>query len=368
MEINDYYNVLEEIADKCLNEKISIQDCLQFWIENENSLLQEIIEFRKQFVTSKELDEIRGYLEIGFFNEFKGVERVTCFVICFEAEEIATKKSWRQRCEVYNASHPLFQKAPHLLEHVLNGDLIDTTVIQQRNDCEILEFEGGFTYLDSTINPLIVSWAFDNFKNKKIYIRAHPYKVFTKEPMQFVFESILMPANPNWWKKLTVHNRMKEGASYLLDECTPKEDLRQYWEYRVKNIRRLEVIAKRNNSGNLSMMIEELTDIDRNGLMFGRCIHLDTDAKYGTPFEESILNHIDLAINIYEGSEAVKRKNDNLAFGNVTTDASYRTHLIRVEEIPFKSVFGFVISFFKSQTLINEWFQDQFRDLTNQEV
>jgi len=156
------------------------------------------------------------------------------------------------------------------------------------------------------------------------------------------------------------YNRTKEGASYILDDCSPKENLQQYWELHIKKIKRLEVIAKRSNNGNLSMMIEEITDIDSHGLLFGRCIHLDTDSKFGTDFENSILNHLDLAINIYEDEAAKKRLDDNLASGQVTTDASYRTHLLRVEKIPFKALFGFVVSFFKSQTLINEWLEDQF--------
>lgn len=113
------------------------------------------------------------------------------------------------------------------------------------------------------------------------------------------------------------------------------------------------------------MMIEELSQIDTHGLLFGRCIHLDTDSKFGTPFEFAQLNHLDLAINIYEGEAANKRLGDNLAAGNVTTDASYRTHLLRIEGIPFKGLFGFVIAFFRSQTLISEWFEDQFRDVKN---
>ena len=110
------------------------------------------------------------------------------------------------------------------------------------------------------------------------------------------------------------------------------------------------------------MMIEELTDIDQNGLMYGRCIHLDSDAPVGTDFDNVILNHLDLAINIYEGNDAKQRLNDNLAGGNVTTDASFRTHLLRIEKIPFKALFDFVTIFFKSEILTNEWIDDQFRN------
>ncbi|MCE7044394.1 hypothetical protein [Dyadobacter sp. CY312] len=360
MEIDKYYQTLDQLADDCAKSGLATHHFLENIIETNRNLFDELIAFRKSFVGAKELDEVRGYLVIGLFREYKGIERATCFVICFELGEAATQKSWKQRCEVYSPSQTLFTKAPHLFEHVLNHDLIDRVALTQIDDSEILQITSGFTYLDYALNPLIASWAISNFPDKKIYLRANPHKYFDKQPLQSISESVLMPANPSWWRKLTIHNRTKEGASYILEDCSPKDNIQQYWELHIKKIKRLEVIVKRSNNGNLSMMIEEITDIDNHGLLFGRCIHLDTDSKFGTDFENSVLNHLDLAINIYEGDAAKKRLYDNLASGTVTTDASYRTHLLRIEQISFKALFGFVVSFFKSQTLINEWLEDQF--------
>lgn len=361
MDIDKYYRTLEQLVDDCIISGLATQDFIENIITTKRSFFDDLISFRKTFVDSKEQDKVRGHLIIGFFREYEGIDRVTCFVIYFELEEISIKKSWRKRCELYKASQPLFTNSPNLLQAVYNDELLDNMVLTQINDCEILQFKEGYTYLDYALNPLIVSWTIDNFPDKKIYLRANPYKFFSTQPTQRVFESILLPANPNWWRKLTIYNRTKEGACYVLDDCSPKENLRQYWELHIKKIKRLEVIAKRSNNGNLSMMLEEITDIGSRGLLFGLCIHLDTDSDFGTDFENSTLNHLDLAINIYEDESARKRLSDNLASGQVTTDASYRTHLLRVEKIPFKALFGFVVSFFKSQTLINEWLEDQFQ-------
>jgi hypothetical protein len=360
MDIETYYQTLEEFAIDCKNSKLPTHECLETLIATKREFFDELINFRKAFVGAKELDKVRGYLAIGFFREYEGIDRATCFVICFELDDTLTKKSWKQRCELYNSSQPLFAKCPNLLDHLCNDELIDFSVLTQINDSEILKHGNSYTYIDSALNPLIASWTKNNFPDKKIYLRANPFDIFDRQPLQRLFESISMPANPNWWRKLTIHNRTKEGASYILEDCSPKDNLQQYLEVHINKIKRLEVIAKRSNSGNLSMMIEEITDIDNHDLLFGRCIHLDTDSKFGTYFESSVLNHLDLAINIYDGEAAKHRLNDNLASGQVTTDASFRTHLLRVEEIPFKALFGFVVSFFKSQTLINEWFEDQF--------
>lgn len=359
MEIDEYYAALDQLEQESTKSGLVIHEFLESLIKERDDI-NELISFRKSFIGAKELEEVRGYLALGFFRKYQGIDRATCFVICFELEEIHIKNNWRRHCEDYNLKQPLFANAPELFGYILNGDLIDRTALTQINDSEILQFTGGFTYLDYSLNPLIASWAICNFPDSKIYLRANPYIFFDKYPPQQIFESILMPANPNWWQKLTIHKRTKEGASYVLDDCSPSVNLQQYWELHVKKIKRLEIISKRSNDGNLSMMIEEITDIDSHGILFGRCIHLDTNSKYGTDFENSVLNHLDLAINIYVGEVAKKRVDENLASGQVTVDASYRTHLIRIEQIPFKALFGFVISFLKSQTLINEWLEDQF--------
>jgi hypothetical protein len=361
MDIDEYFQILERLADDCMQSGCSVQDFLENIIASNRILVDEIITFRQPFVGDKELAETKAFLDIGHFIEYKNLERVTCFVICFELTSVVIKKDWRQRCEVYSASQILFIKAPHLIEHVLNGDLIDVIALTQIDESEVLKIKGGFTHLDFELNSSIASWAINSFPDKKIFLRANPHVYYENEPPRFILEAITMPANPNWWRKLTIRNNTKEGASYILDDCSPKDNYQQYWDFHVRKIKRLEVIVKRSNKGNLSMMVEEIAGIDDHGLLFGRCIHLDTDSKYGTDFEDAVLNHLDLAINIYEGESAMMRLDDNLASGTVTTDASYRTHLLRVEQIPFKALFGFVIFFLKSSTLSTEWFNDQFK-------
>ena len=368
MDIENYFKNLENLAIKINDLGVATHDFLDSELNNGNKAIKDLVDFRKDFTDASEQDKVRGYLIIGNFLNFNGIERVTCFMMTFEIDEIKSKLSWKRRCEIYEMSQPLFQKEPSLFDAIRrkeNGvqdfELIKSDAFKQINDSEILRINNSFTLIDTELNPLIFSWARDNFTDKPIYIRANPYRAFDEIPNQMIFESISMPANPNWWKNLSIYSRSKEGACYLLDNCSPKENYRQYWELHFKNILRLEVIAKRNNNGNLSMMIEEITGINNYGLRFGRMIHLDTDSPYGTDFENATLNHLDLAINVYEGENAVSRGDDNLASGDKTTDASFRTHLLRIENIPFKALFGFVTSFLKSQTLINLWLEDQFQ-------
>ncbi|WP_162930094.1 hypothetical protein [Pseudophaeobacter sp. EL27] len=165
----------------------------------------------------------------------------------------------------------------------------------------------------------------------------------------------MVPANPRWLSDFSLRKNMKDCAVYQLLKRAPKEGVREYWEYNVKHLRRLEVHVQRRDENYLSMLIEELPrEDDPNGLMIGRCIHLDTRDPVGTPLSEVTMQHLDLAINVYEGDDRRKRFEQTLKQGKVQ-DATYRTHLLRIEGTPFVSLFGFCEMFFGSKVLFSEW-------------
>lgn len=367
MEIEDYYEILSGFALTINESGIATEKFIDNLILNERGTIDQLILFRKEFLGATELNRVSGYLVIGSFPSYQGIDREACFVICFELTEQVIKLEYRQRCEEYKLTQPIFLAEPSLAEHIRRKDsgsydneLIDLSVLKQLGDSEVVQYKDHYFLIDYCLNPSGLAWVKDNFNGLPLFVRLKPYKAFDTRPPGRLFESVLMPANPNWWKNLGIHNRDKEGAAYQLGEDEYPGNQQALWEFKVNNISRLEVIAKRDNNGNLSMMLEELTGIDHNNMVFGRCIHLDTDHKIGTNFDDAILNHLDLAINVYEDETGKKRLTENLAHGQVTSDASYRTHLLRIENVPFRSLFGFVFIFFKSQTLIQEWFQDQF--------
>lgn len=89
----------------------------------------------------------------------------------------------------------------------------------------------------------------------------------------------------------------------------------------------------RSNSGNLHMMLEELNaDLKVDKYYVAKCIHLDID-QAGTPFKDSLLNHIDIALNVYDKKSFEKRMNQSLIDGKVV-DTNMRTHLLRFEKVP----------------------------------
>jgi len=98
-----------------------------------------------------------------------------------------------------------------------------------------------------------------------------------------------------------------------------------------------------------------------SGYTIGRCIHLDTDDPIGTEFSQSIVNHMDLAINVYSGHDSDSRHQVNLAEGGKVIDATFRIRLIRIENMPLKFLIVLAHLFFDSKSLVAEWFCDQFQ-------
>lgn len=182
---------------------------------------------------------------------------------------------------------------------------------------------------------------------------------------------MVVPPQGKWWKNLKVYNRTHVGCSFILLGNDPSNSA-DYIDYHRHNVRKLQVVASRKDSIEngvvkpyLSMLIEELSEFkhptDPNRLyVIGRMIHLDTDAEIGTPFENAVLKHIDLAYNLYIDNDATIRMNQDLSNGGKVQDATTRTHILRVEDIPFDSIFKFSISFFRSKTLVSEWFSNEF--------
>lgn len=202
----------------------------------------------------------------------------------------------------------------------------------------------------------------------KKFIRLDAYYCLEERPPIYVKEEALRPVNPNWIDRLHLFKGQSTGGHYILQEPEiipgtkiSEEQRLKWWEYKVRGIRSLEIHAQRNNSGNLGMMLEEISEYSGcKGYHIAKCIHLDSDNSVGTHFENVTLNHIDLAINVYSDEAFTARKRQSLADGQVV-DASIRTHLLRFEGVPFKTLINLSTLFFDSQVLTAEWLDNQFR-------
>lgn len=247
------------------------------------------------------------------------------------------------RCTRYHLMQPLFAGRAQLLKKVREGELVPVDCIGSIGGDGVVEVNGVFARLDPMLLPGIVHFLRQSCPSAPLYVRLDPTVVWTARPPHHLVETVLSPADPQWWKNLAVHPRTRNGGTYTLDAPEkPLDDIEAYWDYHIKGLRRIETIVSRRTPEYLTMLLEELEKSGDN--LIGRCIHMDTTAAEGTSPADAILRHADLAVNVYETDAIVRRLGDQLRDGRVA-EASFRTHLLRLEEAPVELVVALTVLF-----------------------
>ena len=364
MELDDYFNEINRIAHECFDREAAVAGHLEQMRATDPTRYAALLRCRRESMSAADAERAQGYLEIGWFRGLADPERLAAFILCFDVESEYNRLDSAKRFERYDASQPLFQNMPGLRDSVRDRELIDYRCLRHaKNDGEVVEHAGKFAIIDRWLNASIVSEVAAQFPNAPTFVRLHPFRAYGTKPPSLLMEATYRPANPKWWKTLSLHVGNRDGGEYvLLDHSKPtRENQTEFWDYRVRKIRALQVSAKRDNPAHLTMMAEELSEeLLDDGLLVGRCLHFDTDSPVGTDFGKSNLLHLDLALNFYSGERIAERQRQKLADGMVV-DASFRCHLYRIDGIPFAAMFTFPLAFFRSRVLPLEWLDDQFR-------
>ena len=94
--------------------------------------------------------------------------------------------------------------------------------------------------------------------------------------------------------------------------------------------------------------------------VIGRMIHHDSNVVIG--IKDAILMHIDLALDLYIDLDADAKMGKTLADCKKVQKATTRTHVLRVDNVSFETLFKFVISFFRSKNLTQEWLDHEFEE------
>ena len=361
MDLEHYFKQVEASAEEAVRQDQSAFIHLD-GLMNDPAVMA-CANFRGMMLTEAEITATQPLLEIGYFRGPQPLERVAWFVFSSDVNGEVVNRTLERACHRYTVEQPLFAGTPPLFNAIRQREgsgspdfeLIDEAAISCIHDSEIYHAGTGFAKLVPCLRPGIVNWAREKFPTARRYLRLDPYRFYRTQPLSLLQEAALVPANPHWMSTVALFPRTKEFAAYVLEDCDPRESPSQYWDFHVRDIRRLEVTAQRREADYLTMMIEELPRPDaETGLMVAKCIHLDTRAAAGTPMTDVRLEHLDLAINVYSGAARAARMADSLQNGKVL-DATYRTHLYRVEDVPFPALFGFAELFLSSKVLVGEW-------------
>lgn len=361
MELDEYLERVDLLAKRCIDSSLSVSEYVNDALGNLTPEIEELVDFGVNLLTPADVIYVTPFLPIGYFQRFTGERRLACFNLCFQIEEAAAQLRIRRACEPYALDQPIFSNGNDLWNALWGLELIDMSLFKQIEDSHIVTRANRFYTLSPFLHPVILSWSQQHFPNAKTFVRLDPFIVSSRMPPQRFLEAIVMPANPNWWRHLQLRRNEVSGSQYLLQETAPTSgNTQEFWDYKVKGVRKLEVFVRRDGKGNLSMLIEEVKkENKRENFSVARCVHLDTIDPPGTSFDSSTLAHLDLAINVYWGPNQESRLETNIASGELL-EADFRTHLFRTEKVPFDSVLSFAWMFLDSKFLTTEWIVNQF--------
>ena len=364
LDIDTYFENIRKLAFVANEAKVAIYEMIESPGQHA-SIVNPSIKFREALLSNEEENDLGGYLASGFFAGRSRRARLASFAMTFDVQHEATRLRVQAQCEPYSQAQPLFQNVPSLFQRIRRKasgsqdyELIELVALRSVSGSEVYQAGGGFTKLCPFLSPGIVNWVQKQWPSAPTYVRFDANAYFGDQPVQLLTEATLVPANPRWLADFSLRKGMKDFAAYELQNRPASEGHGEYWDYHVRHLRRLEVHVQRREDNYLSMLIEELPRADDpNELMVGRCIHLDTRDPAFTPLGEIEMQHLDLAINVYAGEDRQKRFGQSLQHGKVQ-DATFRTHLLRIEGIPFVSVFAFCEMFLDSKILLSEWLNE----------
>lgn len=372
MEIEEYLSKIEAIGN-AVDEKIRLHFNMRLLetlgVDEEIfQSIEELMPLAKRMLTEEEIAWGRhNYLRIERIRQANvpDDDKIIMGAIYCVATSINEKKNFLRSFEPYSKDHPAF-KDTNLSKNKREDELISLEGCKIIND--YVCFDGHYFQL-SHYKESMVEYLKETKDKYKTFVRIDPYVVFDEKPPKKLLEVIIRPIDPKWIQKLNIYQGNMTAGEYVLQKPlehqtssdTPSvEEQFAYKEYHELKIRKLDVYAARGYNNNLHMMVEELGEKLRYGKYFiGKCIHLDTDDAVGTPYEKATLNHMDLAINVYDRDSFEKRKEQSLSHGKVI-DATVRMHILRVENVPFTHLPQLAADFLDSRTLYREWMDDMF--------
>jgi hypothetical protein len=357
-ELDRYFMLLDRLSAEAQEIETGILPWLEGRVAGNDPDVLEALSLRQGLLTSPDRERVEGFLEIGVFPFGTDETRTAALVLTFELEDQVAAIHVAKQCERYSASQPLFRELPALLATARKEELVPVSEMEIRSD-GIVAVAGVFARLGPFVPVAVIEHIRAEHPRAPLFVRLDPYFVAHDEPPAVLMEAVRVPPNPNWWRALAIRIGAREGGVYELDGTDRAvDDLQAFWDYRVRGVRRLETSAVRREHDMLAMMLEEL-QVGRGDELFGRCVHLDTHDVDGHTPDTARLSHLDLAINIYDGTDRRSRMEQYLRHGKVQ-DASRRTHLLRTEGVWLKDMIPVCERFFRSLRLTNEMILSEF--------
>ena len=363
MKVKSYKDYITKLS-KCRTE--TYLRVRRDWLEKRPEVIDAIDALTAE-ISPEIIDGASNWLSVGCFDRI-GMSRdqkICAICLSLEAEYERELREVKRQCTEYTGGEPIFEDEG--LNVLRKEDLVDIRGLQRLPNTNIIRVGKKWAYIDPRIPLQFHEWLEQCFKDCVSFVRISPDRLFDILPPHMVVECVITPGQYKWWNKLGRYIGDENGSKYTL-LGTDADNHSDYYDYNSLHVRRLESIAKRKKAEYFSMMVEELSEYHNpldpsRHYVVGRMIHLDTEAPLGATIENAVLKHIDLAFNLYVDDNATLRMNQSLADGQKVTKAKPRTHVLRVDHVPFKTLFKFAESFFRSKTLVAEWLNAEFEEV-----
>jgi hypothetical protein len=363
----EYETFLEQLAQDFIKKQRDTARYLETLLLQNDKTATDLFEFRKFFLDKHDFEKIEGYLEIGFYRNKAKEDRVTFFCLEFELETVIRRLRLINLCKKYDDKEKLFDEEPRLTDHIRikgskkkkpENELIDFKAFNQLHNSEIIKFDKKFAKLSAYLNPRIPEWADNNFDSSPLFVRLNPDIISdTRLPQLLTEELQINPYNIDW-KSFKFNSNLIKATEYKLENIElSKESAAEYWDFKIRGIKSLEISTSKKDNYR-SFMLEEI--IDKYGdeqILIGKCIHFDCLNFNDNDLDNQVLDHLDLAINVYEKETRTARLGETLKNGKIV-DADFRTHVLRIDKVSIKSLPVFCLLFFGSMTLTEKYISD----------
>lgn len=359
MDIEEYDGSIRTLRDEAIAAQSAPQDLLDLKLKQGDSKTEELIRLRELLIAGSEADSVSALLVSGYFKALPARHRIAALLISCEVSRAIEQTTLQKRLSTYLPTQKLFMLSPSLYKSARDGEMLEVRAVGEIGDDGLVQLKEGWARLDPMLPPGLVQGLMSEFPDAPLWIRLDPDFAYSDLQPSALMEAVLVPANPKWWKNLGLFRGEATGGKYvILPPEAAGEDIDSYVEYYVRGLRKLETIAQRKKVDHLTCMLEELQQV-QEGMLVGRCIHLDTRAANGTSPDRASVMHLDLAINVYV-DEKVEERLASALHGAEKVEASFRSHLLRIEEVPFAVLPAFCAAFFQSHVLLRDLIGNQF--------
>ena len=361
----DYQYDIDQIAHT--NLQINCFNADTFIEEN----CQALLSLAQKYHDIETLDKNR-HTQICMFAP--AIEDFDSYIVCTIFNDIcSSNRRFHQflRFQKYDKSQPIFVSYPELFEQMSpygKDEYLPVKAFRyaglqmSKDDEEFLGFEYGEHFFDLPfISEGLIEYLLRTYNDFGIHISPHHiYEKATSK--EYIQRGMIKPIDPKCINRFILQKGFT-GGYYDFSYVNPKFANNEiYWRsFRVspafEHSQGLDVVVNSRNN-DMSMMLEELTMYEN--YMVGYCVHLDILDAIGKDLTKLQINHIDLAINIYEKQDIYARLKNRLCDGQKVANASYRTHLVRLENIPFGDIIKIISMFMKTHCLVMDWIDDQF--------